>query len=120
VITRKIKRAVTDTETEIRFDADNKPGISNLLAIHSTLTDRGVEEVEKEFAGQGYGSLKVAVAESIVAFARPFADRTRRLLEDPAELDRILARGAERARAVAQPTLADAYAKVGFLAPAVG
>jgi tryptophanyl-tRNA synthetase len=120
LITRKIKRAVTDTDTEIRFDPDSKPGISNLLAIHAAFTDRGVEAVEKEFAGQGYGALKAAVAESVIAFAQPFAARTQQLLDDPAELDRILARGAERARAVAGPTLADAYAKVGFLPPAVG
>jgi tryptophanyl-tRNA synthetase len=120
VITKKFKRAVTDTDNEIRFDADTKPGVSNLLTIHAAFTDRTVDDIEKEFAGQGYGALKTAVSDSVVAFAEPFATRTRGLLDDPAELDRILARGAERARAVAGPTLADAYAKVGFLPPAVG
>ena len=120
VISRKIKRAVTDTDNEIRFDPDTKPGLSNLLTIHAAFTDRTVDDLEKEFAGLGYGVLKTAVAESVVAFAQPFANRTRQLLDDPAELDRILARGADRARAVAGPTLADAYAKVGFLPPAVG
>ncbi|MDQ2836657.1 MAG: tryptophan--tRNA ligase [Actinomycetota bacterium] len=120
LITKKIKRAVTDTDNEIRYDPEAKPGLSNLLAIHAAFTDASVESVEKDFAGQGYGALKSAVAESVVAFAQPFAQRTRQLLEDPAELDRILARGAEKARLVAGPTVADAYAKVGFLRPALG
>ncbi|HJQ03636.1 MAG TPA: tryptophan--tRNA ligase [Jatrophihabitans sp.] len=120
VITRKIKRAVTDTDNEIRYDPQAKPGVSNLLAILAAFTDASVESVEKDFAGQGYGALKTAVAEVVVEFAQPFAARTKQLLDDPAELDRILARGAERARSVAGPTVADAYAKVGFLPPAVG
>jgi tryptophanyl-tRNA synthetase len=94
--------------------------LSNLLAIHAELTGTTPAKVEAEFAGQGYGQLKAAVADSVVAFAQPFASRTRELLEDPAELDRILARGAEQARALAGPTLADTYDKVGFLAPEVG
>jgi tryptophanyl-tRNA synthetase len=119
-ITRKIKRAVTDTDTEIRYDPQAKPGLSNLLSILAAFTDTTVESVEKDFAGQGYGVLKSAVAEVVIEFAQPFAARTRQLLDDPAELDRILARGAERARSVAGPTVADAYAKVGFLPPVVG
>jgi tryptophanyl-tRNA synthetase len=120
VITRKIKRAVTDTDTEIRFDPQAKPGLSNLLAIHAAVTGSDVDTVVKNFAGQGYGHLKSAVAEAVVAFAQPFAARTRELLDDPAELDRMLARGAERARRMAGPTVADAYAKVGFLPARVG
>ncbi|MDQ1739865.1 MAG: tryptophanyl-tRNA synthetase [Pseudonocardiales bacterium] len=119
VITRKLRRAVTDNDGEIRYDPEHKPGLSNLLAIHAAFTDAEVDSVAKEFSGQGYGALKNAVAESVIAFAQPFAARSRELLEDPAELDRILARGAERARALASVTVADAYAKVGFL-PAVG
>jgi tryptophanyl-tRNA synthetase len=120
VITRKIKRAVTDTDTEIRFDPQAKPGLSNLLAIHAAVTGSDVDTVVKNFAGQGYGNLKSAVAEAVVDFAQPFAARTRELLEDRGELDRMLARGAERARRMAGPTVADAYAKVGFLASRVG
>ncbi|MDQ1716842.1 MAG: tryptophanyl-tRNA synthetase [Pseudonocardiales bacterium] len=119
-ITRKIKRAVTDADGDIRYDPETKPGLSNLLAIHAAMTGTTPAKVEAGFAGQGYGQLKAAVADSVVAFAQPFASRTRELLEDPAELDRILARGAERARELAGPTLADTYDKVGFLAPAVG
>jgi tryptophanyl-tRNA synthetase len=120
VITKKLKRAVTDTDNEIRYDPEHKPGVSNLLTIRAAFTDATVEDVEKEFAGQGYGALKTAVAETVVDFARPFAQRTAELLDDPAELDRILARGAQRARQVAGATVADVYAKVGFLPPVVG
>jgi len=117
-ITKKIKRAVTDMDNEIGYDPANKPGLSNLIAIHAALTDTTAEAVVKEFAGQGYGHLKAAVAESVVAFAEPFTARTNELLDDPAELDRILARGADRARAVAGPTVDLAYERVGFLRPA--
>jgi tryptophanyl-tRNA synthetase len=120
LITRKIKRAVTDTDNEIRFDPQAKPGLSNLLAIYAAVTGSDVDTVVKNFAGQGYGNLKSAVAEAVVAFAQPFAARTRELLDDPAELDRMLARGAERARRTAGPTVTDAYAKVGFLPARVG
>ncbi|HEX8304155.1 MAG TPA: tryptophan--tRNA ligase [Jatrophihabitans sp.] len=120
VITKKVRRAVTDTDGEIRYDPERKPGLSNLLAIHAAFTDAGIDSVEKEFSGQGYGALKNAVAESVIAFAQPFAARSRELLDDPAELDRILAKGAERARALASVTMADAYAKVGFLPAVVG
>jgi tryptophanyl-tRNA synthetase len=119
-ITKKIKRAVTDADGEIRFDPEAKPGLSNLLVIHAGFTGQTVEAVEQEFAGQGYGALKGVVAESVIAFAEPFAKRTAELLDDPDELDRILAHGAAKARSVAGRTLTDAYAKVGFLPPAVG
>ena len=118
VTAKKIRRAVTDTETEIRFDPERKPGISNLLAIHAAFSGRDVHDIAAEFDGQGYGSLKVAVADAVVAFAEPFAKRTAELLADRAELDRILARGAERANAVAAQTVQTAYDRVGFLPPA--
>ncbi|MDQ6937475.1 MAG: tryptophan--tRNA ligase [Actinomycetota bacterium] len=119
-LTRKIRRAVTDAETEVRFDPVAKPGVSNLLAVLAAMTGREPADAAEDFAGQGYGALKSAVAEVVVAFAAPFAARTRELLADPAELDRILARGAEQARVVAAPTLSDAYEAVGFLAPRAG
>jgi tryptophanyl-tRNA synthetase len=115
VLTRKIKRAVTDTETEVRYAPAVKPGVSNLLAILAAVTERTPEDAAGDFAGQGYGALKSAVADAVVAFAEPFAARTRELLGDPAELDRILAVGAARAREVAQPTLQLAFERVGFL-----
>jgi tryptophanyl-tRNA synthetase len=115
-VTRKVRRAVTDTGTEVRFDPQAKPGVSNLLAILGAVTDRDPLDVVADYAGQGYGALKSAVADAVIAFAEPFAKRTTELLADPAELDRILAAGSERARDVASVTLADAYDRVGFLA----
>jgi len=114
-LVRKIKRAVTDTETEVRYDPDAKPGVSNLLTILGAVTGRDVGSVAGDFAGQGYGALKAAVADAVVAFAEPFAKRTAALLDDPAELDRLLAGGAARAREVAEVTVRAAYDKVGFL-----
>ncbi|UQX87822.1 tryptophan--tRNA ligase [Jatrophihabitans telluris] len=116
-ISKKLKRAVTDLDGEIRFDEAHKPGVSNLIAIHAAFTGLSIEAVEAEFAGQGYGRLKGAVAESVIAFAQPFAARTAELLDDPAELDRLLAHGAAKAAAVASVTLSRAYEAVGFLPP---
>ncbi|MDP9094484.1 MAG: tryptophan--tRNA ligase [Actinomycetota bacterium] len=116
VIVKKIKRAVTDTDSEVRYDPETKPGISNLLTILSAVTDREMGQLVGEFAGRGYGALKAAVADAVVEFAEPFAKRTNALLDDPDELDRILAAGADRAREVASATLSTAYDRVGFLA----
>jgi tryptophanyl-tRNA synthetase len=118
-LAKKIKRAVTDTGTDIRYDPETKPGVSNLLVILSAVTDTPVATLETQLAGQGYGTLKNAVADAVVAFAEPFGKRMRELLADPAELDRILARGAERAGAIAAATVKDVYERVGFLPPVV-
>ncbi|OFI37724.1 tryptophan--tRNA ligase [Arthrobacter sp. SW1] len=118
VIAKRIKSAVTDAGTEVSYDRQEKPGVSNLLEILSTVSDTSVETLVKEFEGKMYGHLKVAVADAVVERLEPIRKRTFELLEDPAELDRLLARGAEKARAVAAPVLADVYKKVGFLAPA--
>ncbi|MFF0165991.1 tryptophan--tRNA ligase [Streptomyces prasinus] len=112
---KKVKSAVTDTDTVIRYDAENKPGVSNLLTIHSTLTGASVAELEERYAGKGYGALKTDLAEIMVEFVTPFKERTQQYLDDPETLDSILAKGAEKARAVAAETLALAYERVGFL-----
>jgi len=117
VSAKKIRSAVTDAEREIRYDRDNKPGVSNLLTIYAALTDRKISELEGEYAGRGYGDLKKDLAEVVAAFTTPLAARVRGSLDDPAELDRILAAGAARAREVASATLKDVYDKVGFLPP---
>jgi tryptophanyl-tRNA synthetase len=114
-IAKNIRSAVTDTEAEIRYDVDAKPGVSNLLVIHSILSGTPVEELERSFMGRGYGDLKKEVADVVVAAVEPFQARMRELLDDPAELDRILADGATRARDVAGATLARVYDRVGFL-----
>lgn len=114
---KKIKSAVTDSDTVVRFDVENKPGVSNLLTINSVLSGRSIAELEAFFEGKQYGHLKVDTADVLVEAITPFRTRTLELLDDPAELDRILARGAERASEVAQRTLARVYDKVGLLAP---
>ena len=115
-IAKKIKSAVTDTEREIRFDRDAKPGVSNLLTINSVFTGKTIAELEAEYAGRGYGDLKGDLAEIVVEALTPFRERTHELLDDPAELDRLLAIGAERAAAIAEETLSTVYDRVGFLA----
>jgi tryptophanyl-tRNA synthetase len=116
-LARKIKRAVTDTGSDIRFDPVAKPGVSNLLAILSAVTGTAIPVLEDELAGQGYGGLKNAVADAVIAFAEPFGQRVRELMADPGEIDRILALGAERARPIAAATVAKVYERVGFLPP---
>ncbi|WP_110182824.1 tryptophan--tRNA ligase [Nocardioides solisilvae] len=118
VSAKKIRSAVTDSGSEIRFDAEEKPGVSNLLTIHSALSGTSVAELEERFAGRGYGDLKKEVAEVVVEFVTPFRDRTLALLEDRTHLDRVLTAGAEKAAAVAEATLRDVYERVGFVPPA--
>ncbi|WP_247828413.1 tryptophan--tRNA ligase [Arthrobacter antioxidans] len=119
VTAKRIRSAVTDAGTEIRFDRAEKPGISNLLAIHAGLSGRTVAELEAEYEGRMYGHLKVDLAELVVESLAPIRSRAEELLSDPAELDRLLAKGAAKARSLAAPTLAEVYARVGFL-PAAG
>ncbi|MEW2635729.1 tryptophan--tRNA ligase [Streptomyces sp. NPDC048389] len=112
---KKVKSAVTDTDTVVRFDADEKPGVSNLLTIYSTLTGTTIADLEQKYEGKGYGALKTDLAEVMVDFVTPFRTRTQEYLDDTETLDSILAKGAEKARAVAAETLADAYDKLGFV-----
>lgn len=118
VSAKKIRSAVTDTEREIRFDQTAKPGVSNLLVILSSLTGESIESLEAGFEGKGYGDLKGDVADALVEFVSPLRAAVDDYLADQAELDRILAAGAERAREVASRTLAQVYERVGFLPPA--
>jgi tryptophanyl-tRNA synthetase len=115
---KKIRSAVTDTGREIVFDAVAKPGVSNLLTIYSTLSGRGIDDLVNAYAGKGYGDLKKDLAEVVTEFVRPIQERTKAYLDDPEQLDKLLAIGAEKARSVAAPTLREAYDRVGFLAPA--
>lgn len=113
---KKIKSAVTDDEREIRFDREHKPGVSNLLAINTVFTGKSIEQLEDEYAGRGYGDLKKDLAEIVVDALSPIRTRALELLDDPAELDRLLAVGAERANAIARETLATVYDRIGFVA----
>ncbi|MGN6502411.1 MAG: tryptophan--tRNA ligase [Pseudolysinimonas sp.] len=115
VTAKKIRSAVTDTDGSVRFDPEGKPGVSNLLTLLSTLGGGSIPALEAEFAGRGYGDLKSATADAVVAAFGPVRERALELLADPAELDRVLAGNAERAEAIAQATLARVYDAVGFL-----
>ena len=115
VTTKKIMRAVTDDEGEIRFDKASKPGVANLLTIYSVLAGRSIDDLVAEYSGQGYGSLKKDLAAVVEARFTPIAQRTNELLADPGELDRILRVGADRANEVAEATLAAVYDRVGLV-----
>lgn len=103
-IEKKIKSAVTDSDNRIKYDPENKPGVSNLLVIYSSLTDRTIPELEEEYAGKGYGVFKKDLAEVVIETLRPIQQRYEELI-DSEELDRILDEGAEKANAVASETL---------------
>ena len=114
-IMKKIKSAVTDTDSSIRVDWENKPGVSNLLSIHSSISGESLVSLEQRFAGAGYGVLKGEVADVVIAALGPIRDRANDLMSDPTELDKLLASGAEKARAVAEDTLANVYDRIGFI-----
>lgn len=115
VILKKIKSAVTDNDGIIKFDREAKPGVSNLLGIHSAISGQSVEALVAHFEGKGYGDLKGEVAEVVLAEIEPIRDRANELLADPAELDRLLAKGAAKANELAEKTLATVYERVGFI-----
>ncbi|MFC4371523.1 tryptophan--tRNA ligase [Citricoccus nitrophenolicus] len=117
VIAKRIKSAVTDDGTEVRFDREAKPGVSNLLSIFAAFTERSIPELEEAYVGKMYGHLKVDLAEAVVERLAPIRTRALELMDDPAELDRLLDHGAAKAREVAAPVLADVYAKMGFQPP---
>lgn len=112
---KKIKSAVTDTGREVTFDEKEKPGISNLLTIHSTLSGKSISEIENDFAGKGYGDFKTEVAEVVVEFLRPIRQRALELLEDEGALLAILHEGAAKARIVAEDTVQATYKNLGLV-----
>ena len=116
-IMRKFKRAVTDSDTErcVRYDRENKPGVSNLMSIYSAVTGKSYEAIEAEFEGKGYGAFKPVVGEAVVELLRPIREETQRLLADKAYLEGVYRAGGEKAAYVANKTLRKVYKKVGFL-----
>jgi tryptophanyl-tRNA synthetase len=114
-VRRKIMRAVTDTEGEVRADEEAKPGVTNLLRIYSAFARVPVAELETRYEGSGYGTFKKELAEVVVDALAPVRERTEKLLANETELDRMLAAGAAKAHALAGPTLARVRDKVGFL-----
>lgn len=116
-VLRKFKRAVTDSDTEIRYDPENKPGVSNLLSIYAAFAGKTVEESEKEFAGQGYGVLKTAVGETVADALAPIQAEQKRLLADKSYLNEVFRSGSVRAYRAANKTLQKVYRKIGFYQP---
>ena len=114
VTLKKFKSSVTDDSKEVKFDEKGKPGISNLLTIHSALSGKSVSDLENEFSGKGYGDFKTAVAEVVIAKLEPIGKRTKELMDDPAELSRVLSNGAQKANEVASATLKAAYSAIGL------
>ena len=117
-ILRKFKKAVTDSDTErcVRYDPEQKPGVSNLMAIYSVATGQSFDEIEAEFDGKVYGAFKPAVGEAVVEMFRPIREETERILADKAYLESVYRAGAEKAGYVANKTLRKVYKKVGFVA----
>src|SRR6478735_2153119 len=118
VSAKKIRSAVTDSGTEVRYDEENKPGVSNLLTIYSALTGTGIADLEQKYAGRGYGDFKGDLADVVVEFVTPFRDRTMELLNDQTQLSAVLEQGRQQAAEVAEATLRDVWQRVGFVAPA--
>lgn len=114
---KKIRSAVTDSEREIRYDPEAKPGISNLLTIQSAVTGTDLDALVRSYDGRGYGDLKKETADAVAEFVTPIKARVDELLDDPAELQAVLAAGADRAREVATATIERVYDRVGFLPP---
>ena len=113
---RKYRRAVTDSEAEIRFDPENKPGVSNLLSILCALTGEQMETLTASFEGKGYGALKDAVTEATMQTLTPIQERFNQYMADKAYLESVYRQGAERAGRIAERTLSKAMRKIGFVA----
>ena len=115
MITKKLKSAVTDSGSDVRYAPDEKPGVSNLLEILAAVSGTTIEQAESDFAGVGYGKLKGAVADAVVEYLRPLQERYEQLARDPAEVTRLLELGAEKAEAIAEPVMARVRTAVGLL-----
>lgn len=119
VIRKKVKTAVTDSETDVRH-APGKPGVSNLIEIMSVATGESIPAVEARYDGKGYGAFKADVAEAVIGLLEPIQGRYEELRADPGELPRLIGLGAEKARAASEPTLQTMFERMGFVMPAHG
>ena len=115
VILKKFKKAVTDSENKVKFDPENKPGVSNLMQIYASITGKSMNEIEREFDNRGYGDFKITVANAVVDKLKPIQDRYKEILEDKKYLEEIYTKGAENARKLASKTLRDVKNKIGIL-----
>ncbi|MBR3672895.1 MAG: tryptophan--tRNA ligase [Clostridia bacterium] len=114
-IMKKVKKAVTDSDGIVKYDEENKPGISNLMEIYGIITSKTMDEIENEFEGQGYGNFKVAVADAIIKELEPFRNKYNELMANPSYLEEIYNKGAKKASEVASKTLKDVYEKIGII-----
>ncbi len=114
-ILRKFKRAVTDSDTTVRYDLAEKPGVSNLMSIYACFTGKSMEEIEREFEGRGYGDFKAAVGEACATALRPVQEEFKRLMADKAYLEEVMKKGADAARYYARKTLSKVQRKLGFV-----
>lgn len=116
-ISRKFKRAITDSDTErcVRYDPENKPGVANLMNIYASVTGRSFDEIESEFAGKGYGVFKPAVGDAVIETLRPIREEAERILADKAYLKQVYTDGAMKASSVARKTLRKVYKRVGLV-----
>ncbi len=114
-IIRKFKRAVTDSDSKVKYDVENKPGISNLLTIYSVFTGKTIEEAEREFEGKGYGDFKLAVGQAVSNVLGPINERKNALLKDKAYLNKVLSEGKQKAEYLARKTLNKVYKKIGLI-----
>ena len=115
VILKKFKKAVTDSENKVKFDPENKPGVSNLMQIYASITGKSMDEIEKEFENKGYGDFKITVANSVIDRLKPVQEKYKQILEDKEYLEKIYTKGAENARKIAAKTLEDVKNKIGVL-----
>lgn len=115
VIMNKIKKAVTDSENIVKYDVENKPGISNLMCIYGAITGKNEKEIEEEFAGKGYGAFKTAVGEKIIERLKPVQEKYKELLKNPEYIEEIYTKGARKARELASKTLEEVKSKIGIL-----
>ena len=115
VILKKFKKAVTDSENKVRFDPENKPGVSNLMQIYSAITGKKMDEIENEFDGKGYGDFKMTVANSVIDKLKPIQEKYKEILNNKEYLEEIYTKGAENARKIASKTLEDVKQKIGIL-----
>nr|WP_084101072.1 tryptophan--tRNA ligase [Demequina sp. NBRC 110051] len=116
-VAKSIKSAVTDTGSEIRFDREDKPGVSSLLSIYSAIDGRSIEQLVEDYQGKMYGHLKVDLADAVVAYLTPIRDNAMEWIESPDKLDSVLDEGAAKASAIARGTLERLYDRVGLLKP---
>ncbi|MFV0285749.1 MAG: tryptophan--tRNA ligase [Demequina sp.] len=116
-VAKAIKSAVTDLDTEIRFDRETKPGVSSLLSIYSAIDGRSIDQLVEDYQGKMYGHLKVDLADAVVAYLTPIRDNAMEWIESPDKLDTVLDEGAQKASAIARGTLERLYDRVGLLKP---